>query len=399
MHRILLLLALLPVLACYPNTRAHEDSDAPSDADTDADSDTDTDTDSDTDTDTDSDTAPNTAPTAPTVHITPTAPTDLDALTCVIDTDSVDPEGDALTYSYAWSSDAGGTSTGETLPADLTTTGETWTCSVTASDGALSGPAGTASAVITTSFLDYTTTYGATMVAITAGTFEMGSEDFGPIHTVTLTHDFWMGQTEVTQAQYLAGTGVSPSTYSSCGSTCPVETVSWEDAAVYANTLSAAEGLELCYTATGSDLSASLGGDPYACEGYRLPTEAEWEYAARGGESYTYPGSETVGDVAWTNENSGGTTHPVAGKGANAFGLYDMSGNVWEWGEDDFHWYSDAGVPTDGTAWVDSPRGPFRVLRGSSWGNAATNCRPAQRYYNAPDIKDSSIGFRIVRTP
>ncbi len=382
MHRTLLPLALLPVLACYPNTREHADSDAPSDAD------------ADTDSDTDSDTAPNTAPTAPTVHITPAAPTDADDLTCVIDTASVDPEGDALTYSYAWSSDAGGTSTGETLPADLTTTGETWTCSVTASDGALSGPAGTASAVITTSFLDYTTTYGATMVAITAGTFEMGSEDFGPIHTVTLTHDFWMGQTEVTQAQYLAGTGVSPSTYSSCGSTCPVETVSWEDAAVYANTLSAAEGLELCYTATGSDLSASLGGDPYACEGYRLPTEAEWEYAARGGESYTYPGSETVGDVAWTNENSGGTTHPVAGKGANAFGLYDMSGNVWEWSNDRLADYS-SGAAVDP---VGDASGTFRVYRGGSWNYPANFARAAYRNWDRPGVRYVNLGLRLSRT-
>ena len=397
MHRTLLPLALLPILGCFPNTRAHEDSDAPSDADTDADSDTDTDTDSDTDTDTDSDTAPNTAPTAPTVHITPTAPTDLDALTCVIDTASVDPEGDAMTYTYAWSSDAGGTSTGETLPADLTTTGETWTCSVTASDGALSSAAGTASVGIASDpppFIDYTTAHGGTMVAITAGTFEMGSADWGPIHTVTLTHDFWIGQTEVTQAQYLAGTGASPSYFSSCSSTCPVETVSWEDAAVYANTLSAAEGLELCYTATGSDLSASLGGDPYACEGYRLPTEAEWEYAARGGESYTYSGSDTVGDVAWTSENSGGTTHTVAGKAANAFGLYDMSGNVFEWTNDWYDAYA-SGAAVDP---VGAASSLYRVSRGGSWGSTAVYARAAGRFGNGPGYRFDYLGLRLSRT-
>ncbi len=303
MYRNLLPLALLPVLACYPNTRAHADSDAPSDADTDSDSDTDTDADSDTDTDTDTDTDP-------------------------------------------------------------------------------------------PPFIDYTTAYGGTMVAITAGTFEMGSEDYGPVHTVTLTHDFWIGQTEVTQAQYLAGTGASPSYFSSCGSTCPVEQVSWADAAVYANALSAAEGLERCYTATGSDLSASLSGDPYACEGYRLPTEAEWEYAARGGESYTYSGSETVGDVAWTEDNSGSTTHPVAGKAANAFGLYDMSGNVFEWPSD---WYGP--YAADATADpVGAASSSERVYRGGGWYNPPANARVAFRSGTGPFGAYSAIGLRLARS-
>jgi formylglycine-generating enzyme required for sulfatase activity len=395
MPRFLLLLALVPLPACYPETRKDGGSGRPSaDVDTDTDSDTDTDTDADSDTDTDTGIDSNAAPSAPTVSITPSEPTDADELTCAVVTESVDPDGDAVTYSYAWSSDAGGSASGPTVSASFTTVGETWTCSVTASDGALSSAAGTASVGIDSSIADYTTSHGGTMVAITAGTFEMGSADDGPIHTVTLTHDFWIGQTEVTQAQYLAGTGMRPSSYSGCGSTCPVESVSWADAGVYANALSAAEGLEECYTATGGDLAASLGGDPYACEGYRLPTEAEWEYAARGGESYGYSGSDTVGEVAWTSENSGSTTHPVAGKVANAFGLYDMSGNVWEWTND---WHADyaSGAAVDPAG---ATSGSDRVYRGGSWLNDPTNARVASRSYSAPASRYTNLGFRLSRS-
>jgi formylglycine-generating enzyme required for sulfatase activity len=173
-----------------------------------------------------------------------------------------------------------------------------------------------------------------------------------------------------------------------------VETVSWEDAAVYANTLSAAEGLELCYTTTGSDLATSLGGDPYACEGYRLPTEAEWEYAARGGESYTYSGSDTVGDVAWTSENSGGTTHTVAGKAANAFGLYDMSGNVFEWTNDWYDAYA-SGAAVDP---VGAASSLYRVSRGGSWGSTAVYARAAGRFGNGPGYRFDYLGLRLSRT-
>ncbi len=397
MHRNLLALALLPMLACFPNTRAQEDSVTPSDTDSAADSDTDSDTDADSDADSnkdsDPDSAPNAAPSAPTVHITPTAPTDAETLTCVIDTDSVDPDGDAVTYRYAWSSDSGGARVGATLGADYTTTGAVWTCSVTPSDGTLSGPAGTASVTIGTSFIDYTTAYGGTMVAITAGTFSMGYGDgYGPVHTVTLTRDFWIGQTEVTQEQYRAATGSNPSRYSSCGGTCPVETVSWFEAAMYANALSAAEGLEQCYTSTGSELAASLGGDPYACEGYRLPTEAEWEYAARGGEAYTYSGSDIVSDVAWYNSSS---THPVAGKAPNAFGLYDMSGNVWEWTEDWWYDYYTSGAAADP---VGPSSGESRVRRGGGAFETAYYSTVYIRTSNAPEFQYYAIGIRLTRT-
>ncbi len=198
----------------------------------------------------------------------------------------------------------------------------------------------------------------------------------------------------MTQGEYLARVGASPASFSGCGSTCPVEQVSWEDAAMYANALSSAEGLEQCYTATGSDLSASLGGDPYACEGYRLPTEAEWEYAARGGESHTYSGSETLGDVAWAGENSGNTTHPVAGKDANGFGLYDMSGNVFEWTHD---WYADydSGAAVDP---VGSAPSLVRVFRGGSWMDDGALTRVDARITATPSSNGAHLGFRLLRS-
>ena len=205
------------------------------------------------------------------------------------------------------------------------------------------------------------------MVFVAGGTFQMGSNserDEKPIHTVTVS-SFFMDKTEVTQAEYRKVMGKNPSNFSGCDD-CPVEKVSWHDANAYAKKV-----------------------------GKRLPTEAEWEYAARGGnksKGYTYSGSNDLNAAGWYDNNSGSKTHPVAQKQPNELGLYDMSGNVWEWCSD---WYGDysSSPQTD-------PQGPnsgkYRVLRGGSWYSYVSLCRVADRRGHSPDFRYGSFGFRLV---
>ena len=234
----------------------------------------------------------NTPPTAPGVAITPLEPFGgIDDLVCSVDTPSTDADGDALTYAFSWEVDGapyGGTviASSSTIAGAETTTGEAWSCSVRANDG--TGAAAVVSVQVTPS--EITHPGGGRMISISAGTFDMGctpgqsscSSD-ETVHTVTLTHDFYMGVTEVTAAEYQAVIGSDPSSYTSCGTSCPVNEVSWHDVAAYANALSAAVGLDDCFTCAGG--TCTTAGDPYTCNGYRLPTEAEWEYAARGGKT------------------------------------------------------------------------------------------------------------------
>ncbi|MDY0281863.1 MAG: SUMF1/EgtB/PvdO family nonheme iron enzyme, partial [Salinivirgaceae bacterium] len=233
-------------------------------------------------------------------------------------------------------------------------------------------------------FTETTSNLNLEMVAVRGGTFQMGDtfgdggSDEKPVHSVTVS-DFYMGKYEVTQAQWRAIMGSNPSRFSGCDN-CPVEQVSWNDVQEFIKKLNAKTGKK-----------------------YRLPTEAEWEYAARGGvethgrASHKYAGSNTLNDVAWYADNSNSKTHPVGGKKPNELGIYDMSGNVWEWCND---WYDNNYY---GSSPSNNPQGAssdsFRVDRGGSWISSASSCRVADRGIYTPDDGYGNIGFRLCLVP
>ena len=230
------------------------------------------------------------------------------------------------------------------------------------------------------------------MIYIEAGTFTMGAtaeqtgadSDETPAHQVTITKDYYMGATEVTQALWYAVMGQKPTSDGSAwsptyglGDNYPAYLISWNDCQEFISKLNQLTGLT-----------------------FRLPTEAEWEYAARGGHKATiqtlYSGSNTIDDVAWYYSNSSSSTHEVAGKTANVLGLYDMSGNVWEWCND---WYGSSYYSSNPqTDPIGPTSGSYRVSRGGSWSDIASCCRVAYRG-NSPVVnRGRNIGMRLALT-
>jgi formylglycine-generating enzyme required for sulfatase activity len=238
---------------------------------------------------------------------------------------------------------------------------------------------------------DLTNTIGMAFVYIKPGSYTMGSPSTEPgrssseiQHQVTLTKGYYMQTTEVTQGQWKAVMGSNPSYFSSCGDDCPVETVSWTEAQAFITALNEKE----------------------QTNNYRLPTEAEWEYAARAGSTTAFANGgirktgcdldANLDAMGWYCGNANSKTHQVAQKAANAWGLYDMHGNVWEWCND---WYGNYPA-NDVTDPGGAAEGSYRVLRGGSWSYYAQNCRSANRSNDAsPGYRGYDIGLRLSRTP
>ena len=215
------------------------------------------------------------------------------------------------------------------------------------------------------------------MVKVEAGSFNMGAtpemenpnEDEKPVHRVTLTNNYYIGKYEVTQALWKIVMGSNPS--NSKGDNLPVEKVSWNDCQKFISKLNKLTG-----------------------KSFRLPTEAEWEYAARGGNKsrgYQYSGSNTIGDVAWYDGNSGSKTHAVGTKQPNELGAFDMTGNVWEWCQDWFNRYSSSPQTNP----IGAVSGSCRVYRGGSWCYSGY-CRCSCRFDGTPDFRNGDLGLRLV---
>lgn len=223
-----------------------------------------------------------------------------------------------------------------------------------------------------------------------------------PPHPVTID-PFYIGQFEVTQAQYRSVVGTNPSLFGACGDDCPVESVSWFEALVFCNKLSQAQGLRPCYYADATLSTVFLGNAgpvwwDNEADGYRLPTEAEWEFAAQGSGTALFAGSDNADDIAWYAANSGGQPHTVGTKSPNGNSLHDLSGNVWEWCWDVFENQGyQASAATCNPLGSAGTANSQRVIRGGDWAAPADSLRVANRSGQLPSAQSSGLGFRVAR--
>ncbi|MEC7987526.1 MAG: SUMF1/EgtB/PvdO family nonheme iron enzyme [Myxococcota bacterium] len=404
-----------------------------------------TDSDGASDSETATATVENRAPSAPVVGITPSEPSvGQDDLSCNLDTASVDPDGSGVSYTYEWS--VNGTVntsyTSDTIPASDTIAGEEWICTVTPSDGTLEGSSGSASVTITSACylgntcdddLDLGNGIGMDFVLIPGGTFIMGSpsNELGrdsdeEQHEVTLTQDFYALSTEVTQGMFYQVMGIESydgyTASTGVGDNYPAYKINWYMAASFANTLTEYDNTQNgtertnCYTCSGSGsgVTCSTNLNPYTCTGYRLLTEAEWEYAARAGTTAAFWTANGGGDLpngyvsntqiltdgydltqyAWyePTENTPYGSKEVASLEPNDWGLYDMSGNIWEVVHDGYSSSRSAGSDP----YFES--GSRMIAKGGVWNANPVNLRSAERLNIAIYDRDSSLGFRVGRS-
>jgi formylglycine-generating enzyme required for sulfatase activity len=261
---------------------------------------------------------------------------------------------------------------------------------------------------------------GMTLVRIEPGSFRMGphytdSDSQKRLHSVTIRYRFYMADTKVTQAQFAQLLGRNPSYFSSSGGgkdkvpadtgRYPVESVTYYDALEACNKLSAREGLKPCYQLR--DIRRDKDGSIKASEmkllsdstGYRLPSQAEWEYCARAGTTTLFSFGKTgakLGEYAWTQGNCDGRTHPVGTKKPNPWGLYDMGGLLYEWCDDHWHGGFSERPPTDGSAWMTDGDDRWRVVVGGSWDGYSEMYVPGHKEMLAPGRRDNIVGFRVV---
>ena len=394
----------------------------------------------------------NRLPSAPELEITPSIPElGVDDLLCSIVVPSLDEDGDAVSYQYSWSLDGviNPSYTTDTIPAADLLEDQEWTCMVTPFDGRADGTVGEATlntpkpcantpCDLSVYFPDGT---GIDFVEIPSGSFSMGSPstELGreslkeSQHTVTLTRDFYMMTTEMNQAMFEVLMGYNPS-FLNCGIDCAIEKISWHEAAYFSNLLTdyfnnyLSLQLDSCYSCTGAGTTAYCTENVspiYDCSGFRLPTEAEWEYASRAGSAgafhdggnlqgnsweYTSCTSSVildngtnVAELAWYcgNANSDGNGNelpsPIALTTPNAWGLYDMHGNVREWCHDAYaqNYGGTSGNIVDP---IGSTSNSQRVIKGGSWDQNPKKLRSAYRYFSSPSDNLQSFGFRLVMT-